>query len=186
MKDKVVTIDQAMEKLHDGMTIMVPGFVNCGVPQTLIQNIMNRGIKDLNIISNNTSVKGKGIGKLVHAGAIKHITCSHIGNNVETVEKVVNGGATTGTSVTLNHNNGIKTVYAFLSRSSVRVGDHVRRGDIIAFTGNSGLSYAPHLHYEVRKDDRDVNPIDYLFLEIGPDKVDEFREIVSHAMQAFD
>ena len=91
MKDKVVTIDQAMEKLHDGMTIMVPGFVNCGVPQTLIQNIMNRGIKDLNIISNNTSVKGKGIGKLVHAGAIKHITCSHIGNNVETVEKVVNG-----------------------------------------------------------------------------------------------
>lgn len=91
MKDKVVTIDQAMEKLHDGMTVMVPGFVNCGVPQTLIQNILNRGIKDLNIISNNTSVKGKGIGKLVHAGAIKHITCSHIGNNVETVEKVVNG-----------------------------------------------------------------------------------------------
>ena len=91
MKDKVVSIEQAMEKIHDGMTLMVPGFVNCGVPQTLIQNIMDRGIKDLNIISNNTSVKGKGIGKLVHAGAIKHITCSHIGNNVETVEKVVAG-----------------------------------------------------------------------------------------------
>lgn len=91
MKDKVVTLDQAMEKIHDGITLMVPGFVNCGVPQTLIQAILDRGIKDLNIISNNTSVKGKGIGKLVHAGAIKHITCSHIGNNVETVEKVVNG-----------------------------------------------------------------------------------------------
>ena len=86
MKDKVVSIDKAMEKIHDGITLMVPGFVNCGVPQTLIQAIMDRGIKDLNIISNNTSVKGKGIGKLVHAGAIKHI-----GNNVETVEKVVNG-----------------------------------------------------------------------------------------------
>ena len=90
-KDKVVSIDKAMEMIHDGQTIMVPGFVNCGVPQTLIQAMMDRGYKNLNIISNNTSVKGKGIGKLVHAEAIDHITCSHIGNNVETVEKVVNG-----------------------------------------------------------------------------------------------
>ena len=90
MKEKVVSIDKAMEMIHDGQTIMVPGFVNCGVPQTLIQAMLEKGVKDLNIISNNTSVKGKGIGKLVHAEAIKHITCSHIGNNVETVEKVVN------------------------------------------------------------------------------------------------
>jgi len=89
--DKVVSLDKAMEKLHNGITIMVPGFVNCGVPQTLIQGILDRGITDLTVISNNTSVKGKGIGKLVHAGRIKHITCSHIGNNVETVEKVVAG-----------------------------------------------------------------------------------------------
>lgn len=90
-KDKVVSIDQAMEMIHEGQTLMVPGFVNCGVPQTLIAAILERGIKNLNIISNNTSVKGKGIGKLVHAASIKHITCSHIGNNVETIEKVVNG-----------------------------------------------------------------------------------------------
>lgn len=91
MKDKVVSMDQAMDMLHDGVTIAVPGFVNCGVPQTLIKAILARGYKDLNVLSNNTSVKGKGIGKLVHAGVIKHITCTHIGNNVETVEKVVNG-----------------------------------------------------------------------------------------------
>ena len=90
-KSKVVTVEQAMEKIHEGMTLMVPGFVNCGVPQTLIAAILKKGVKDLNIISNNTSVKGKGIGKLVHAEAIKHITCSHIGNNTETVEKVVAG-----------------------------------------------------------------------------------------------
>ncbi len=89
--DKVVTIDQAMDKLHDGVTVMLPGFVNCGVPQTLIQGIIDRGYKNLNVISNNTSVKGKGIGKLVHAGSIAHITCSHIGSNTETVEKVVAG-----------------------------------------------------------------------------------------------
>ena len=90
-KSKVVTVEQAMEKIHEGMTLRVPGFVNCGVPQTLIAAILKKGVKDLNIISNNTSVKGKGIGKLVHAEAIKHITCSHIGNNTETVEKVVAG-----------------------------------------------------------------------------------------------
>ena len=39
-KDKVVSIDKAMEMIHDGQTIMVPGFVNCGVPQTLIQAMM--------------------------------------------------------------------------------------------------------------------------------------------------
>ncbi|MCF0120958.1 MAG: hypothetical protein HUJ65_04900, partial [Oscillospiraceae bacterium] len=91
MKDKVVTLDQAMDVIHDGATIAVPGFVNCGVPQTLIRGILERGYKNLKVLSNNTSVKGKGIGKLVHAGVIEHITCTHIGNNVETVEKVVNG-----------------------------------------------------------------------------------------------
>ena len=90
-KSKVVTVEQAMEHCHDGMTIMLPGFVNCGVPQTLIEGLMKAGIKDLHVISNNTSVKGKGIGKLVHDNRIKHLTCSHIGNNTETVEKVVAG-----------------------------------------------------------------------------------------------
>ena len=61
-KDKVVSIEKAMEMIHDGQTLMVPGFVNCGVPQTLIAAIMKKGCKNFNIISNNTSVKGKGMG----------------------------------------------------------------------------------------------------------------------------
>ena len=90
-KSKVVSLAEAMTHCHDGMTIMLPGFVNCGVSETLIEGLMEAGIKDLNIISNNTSVKGKGIGKLVHDNRIKHITCSHIGNNEETCAKVVAG-----------------------------------------------------------------------------------------------
>ena len=90
-KSKVVSLDTAMEKIKSGQCLMVPGFVNCGVPQTLIAGIIEKGYTDLDIISNNTSVKGKGIGKLVHENRIRHITCSHIGNNTETVEKVVNG-----------------------------------------------------------------------------------------------
>ena len=78
-----------MEKCFDGMTVLLPGFVNCGVSETLIDGLMKKGVKDLNIISNNTSIKGQGIGRLVHDNRIKHITCSHIGNNTETVEKVV-------------------------------------------------------------------------------------------------
>ena len=80
-----------MEKCFDGMTVLLPGFVNCGVSETLIDGLMQKGVKDLNIISNNTSIKGQGIGRLVHDNRIKHITCSHIGNNTETVEKVVAG-----------------------------------------------------------------------------------------------
>ncbi|MBR2842662.1 MAG: branched-chain amino acid dehydrogenase, partial [Lachnospiraceae bacterium] len=85
-KSKVVTPEEAMKHCFDGMTILLPGFVNCGVPATLIKSLVAAGIKDLNVISNNTSVKGQGIGLLVHDDLIKHITCSHIGSNVETCE----------------------------------------------------------------------------------------------------
>jgi acetate CoA/acetoacetate CoA-transferase alpha subunit len=89
--DKVVSIDRAMEKLCDGLTVLIPGFVNVGVPETLIKGMIDEGYKDLNVISNNTSVRGRGIGLLVHENRIRHITCSHIGSNTETVEKVVAG-----------------------------------------------------------------------------------------------
>lgn len=89
--DKAVSLDQAMEKLRSGLTILIPGFVNTGVPETLVKGIIDKGYTDLRIISNNTSVKGRGIGLLVQENRIKHITCSHIGSNPETVEKVVAG-----------------------------------------------------------------------------------------------
>ena len=90
-KSKVVTVDEAMKHCFDGMTVMLPGFVNCGVPETLIEGLVEKGVRDLEVISNNTSIKGQGIGLLVHENRIRHITCSHIGSNTETVEKAVNG-----------------------------------------------------------------------------------------------
>ena len=91
MHNKIVTVEEAMTHCFNGMSVLLPGFVNCGVAQTLIQGLMDAGITDLTVISNNTSVKGQGIGKLVHDNRIKKITCSHIGSNVETMEKVTNG-----------------------------------------------------------------------------------------------
>lgn len=91
MKSKVVSVKEALSHVKSGMTVMIPGFVNCGVPETLIKGMIENDITDLDVISNNTSVKGQGIGRLIHENRIRHLTCSHIGNNPETVEKVVAG-----------------------------------------------------------------------------------------------
>ena len=91
-KSKVTTVEEAIKTYcFDGMSILLPGFVNVGVSEVLIEALIEAGIKDLSVISNNTSVPGRGIGKLVRANIIKKITCSHIGNNAETVQKVVDG-----------------------------------------------------------------------------------------------
>lgn len=91
-KSKVTTVEEVIKNhCFDGMTVLLPGFVNVGVAETLIDGLLETDIGHLNIISNNTSIKGRGIGKLVHADRIKHITCSHIGNNEETCAKVVAG-----------------------------------------------------------------------------------------------
>ena len=91
-KSKVTTVEEAIKTYcFDGMRILLPGFVNVGVSETLIEALIEAGIKDLSVVSNNTSVPGRGIGKLVRANIIKKITCSHIGNNAETVQKVVDG-----------------------------------------------------------------------------------------------
>ena len=90
-KSKVVSMEEAMTHVRSGMTVMIPGFVNCGVPETLIKALIAAGYTDFDLISNNTSVQGRGIGLLVHENRIKHVTCSHIGSNKETVAKVVAG-----------------------------------------------------------------------------------------------
>ncbi|MEI7933824.1 MAG: M23 family metallopeptidase [Chlorobiaceae bacterium] len=75
-----------------------------------------------------------------------------------------------GQIITINHGYGYKTIYAHLSKSLVRQGQKVTRGDIIALSGNTGISTGPHLHYEVLKDNVKVNPTAYFFDETNPDK----------------
>ncbi|NTW70065.1 MAG: M23 family metallopeptidase [Chlorobiaceae bacterium] len=75
-----------------------------------------------------------------------------------------------GQKITINHGYGYKTIYGHLSKALVRQGQRVKRGDIIALSGNTGVSTGPHLHYEVRKNNVIVNPTAYFFDEANPDK----------------
>lgn len=69
-----------------------------------------------------------------------------------------------GTKVEINHSYGYKTVYGHLSKVLVREGKLVKRGDLIALSGNTGLSTAPHLHYEIRHNGVPTDPRNF-FLE---------------------
>jgi murein DD-endopeptidase MepM/ murein hydrolase activator NlpD len=67
-----------------------------------------------------------------------------------------------GKVIKIDHGGGIETVYAHLNEQKVKKGDKVTRGDIIALSGNTGRSSAPHLHYEIRIGNRPVNPLAYI------------------------
>ena len=75
-----------------------------------------------------------------------------------------------GQKITINHGYGYKTMYAHLSKSLVRQGQKVSRGEIIALSGNTGVSTGPHMHYEVHKNKATVNPTAYFFDEANPSK----------------
>ena len=67
-----------------------------------------------------------------------------------------------GRVVKVDHGDGVMTVYAHLDKALVKKGDQVQRGKVIAKSGNSGRSTAPHLHYEIRIGGRSVNPLSYI------------------------
>jgi murein DD-endopeptidase MepM/ murein hydrolase activator NlpD len=67
-----------------------------------------------------------------------------------------------GNLVMINHDNNIQTLYGHNDKLLVEKGQEVLKGDIIAFSGNTGRSSAPHLHYEIRKDGEPVDPSPYL------------------------
>ena len=78
-----------------------------------------------------------------------------------------------GNTIILDHGFGYETLYAHLHKSLVRKGQKVRRSDIIALVGNTGKSTGPHLHYEVHLDGKPVDPRNYYFKDLEPEKYDE-------------
>ena len=70
-----------------------------------------------------------------------------------------------GNHIKLEHGSGYTTLFAHLSKINVKHGQIVKRGEIIGFTGNTGRSTAPHLHYEIHHNGKPQNPLDYFFSE---------------------
>lgn len=100
--------------------------------------------------------------------------------------KEVRRSSTHGQTIIIDHGNGYETSYSHLQRISVVRNQKVRRGDIIALSGDTGLSLAPHLHYEVRLNGMRVDPIHYFFQELNPIEYERLIRIAQSGMQAFD
>jgi len=89
------------------------------------------------------------------------------------VEEVHSSKRGYGNQILINHGFGYKTRYAHLSKFLVKEGQKIKRGDIIGLVGNTGLSTGPHLHYEVRKNGRAIDPINFYFEDLTPEQYDE-------------
>ena len=91
-----------------------------------------------------------------------------------------------GKHIEINHGFGYVTLYAHLSKYNVRRGQRVKRGDIIGYVGLTGRTSGHHLHYEVHKDGRAVNPINFYYGNLTPEEFLEMQRIASQEGQSED
>lgn len=106
------------------------------------------------------------------------------GDGVVKEAESVGGGY--GRWILIDHGFGYQTLYGHLNGFNVKVGDHVKRGNVIGFVGNSGTSTGPHLHYEVHKNGEPVNPQYYYFKDLNAKEYEKLVTISSNIGQTFD
>lgn len=103
-----------------------------------------------------------------------------------TVSKIERTRGGYGNCIIINHGFGYQTLYAHLSKIEVKRGDKVKRGQVIGRVGNTGKSTAPHLHYEVHKNNKSVDPINYFFNDITPEEYELMIELSQRPSQTLD
>lgn len=91
-----------------------------------------------------------------------------------------------GKIVKIEHGNDYSTIYSHLKEIKVVNSKKVKRGDIIGNVGNTGKSFIPHLHYEVRVKNKPVNPVNYFFLDLNPEKFEKMRRVTLKAGLSLD
>lgn len=91
-----------------------------------------------------------------------------------------------GNTLLIDHGYGYETMYAHIHEFKVKKGEQVRRGQVIATVGNTGKSTAPHLHYEIHKNGKAVNPIHYFFNDLTPAQYDEVLLLSQRPSQTMD
>ncbi len=88
---KAATTEQIGDLLHDGMTIMIGGFMATGAPERLIDLLIKKDIKDITLISTDTGSPGRGSSRLIAEKRVKKLYASHIGTNPETGKQMNEG-----------------------------------------------------------------------------------------------
>jgi murein DD-endopeptidase MepM/ murein hydrolase activator NlpD len=96
------------------------------------------------------------------------------------VSRADNNASGYGKHIRIEHGYGYMSLYAHLSKYNVKRGQKIKRGDLIGFVGSTGRSEAPHLHYEVWKDDKRINPINFYY---GSLSAEEFENMLKYATQ---
>ena len=91
-----------------------------------------------------------------------------------------------GKHIRINHGYGYQTIYAHLDSYNVKRGQRVKKGDVIGYVGNTGRSKGFHLHYEVLKDGKRVNPVNYFYGNLTADEFDEILKIANQENQSLD
>ena len=91
-----------------------------------------------------------------------------------------------GNHVRISHGYGYVTLYAHMSKMNVKVGQKVKRGDVIGYVGNTGKSKGPHCHYEVRKNDNPINPVNFYFNDLTPAQYAKMIELSNSPTQSMD
>ena len=103
-----------------------------------------------------------------------------------TIEKAEHDRGGYGKHVIINHGYGYKTLYAHMSKIKHKKGYRVKRGDVIGYVGNTGLSIGPHLHYEVHYNGKKENPSYYYHNDLTPEEYNKLIELASKENQSFD
>lgn len=102
------------------------------------------------------------------------------------VKDVQSIGGGYGKWILIEHGFGYETLYGHLNGFNVKIGDKVKRGNVIGFVGNSGTSTGPHVHYEVHRNGEPVNPQYYYFKDLNAQEYEKMVKISSTIGQTFD
>jgi murein DD-endopeptidase MepM/ murein hydrolase activator NlpD len=173
-------VSSSLDQLHALRTSALTGATMVGLTMGLTRNVTTADWIKANSAPNLWPVEGQVTGSFgeridpfngegaFHSGVDIGSSYGHPivapADGVVTVTETMGGY---GKTIMIDHGSGISTRYGHLSGFAVTAGQHVQRGDIIGYVGESGRSTGPHLHYEVRINDTPVNPYKYLRMTVA-------------------
>tara|TARA_S200000501_G_scaffold119977_1_gene112785 strand:- start:11920 stop:12741 length:822 start_codon:yes stop_codon:yes gene_type:complete len=102
------------------------------------------------------------------------------------IKRADNRSSGYGRHIRIDHGHGYVSLYAHLDGYNVRRGQRVKRGEIIGFVGNTGRSAGAHLHYEIFKDKKHINPINFYYGNLSPDEYEKLIEQAKMENQSWD